>query len=94
MLDAKDPAEVITLTFDFSALTGAVQSATTEIDVSIGNDAAAASMLSGAPQISGAKVLQQVINGVSGCTYHVRAAATTIDGDVFVLAASLPVTRF
>ena len=93
-LSAKDPAEIITLTFDFSALAVAVQSPVLTAEVATGVvDTAPAGILSGAAQIDGAQVLQQVVGGRAGATYLIRCQVDTADGHRYVLAASLPVTR-
>lgn len=90
----KDPSESIVVTFDFSALVTAISTAAVAIEVTEGNDASASAMLSGAALVSGTKVLQRVNSGVDGCVYNLRCTVTTSDGSTYVLANTLPVTRF
>jgi len=90
----KDSAEIIMLGFDFAALLAegvTISGPATAISVHDGTDASAASVLSGAPTVSGTKVLQQVVGGVAGVTYKVRAQADASDGQRYVLAGLLPV---
>lgn len=91
----KDPAETQALAFDFSpdlgteTLTAASQ--TSGIELLAGTDAAYASVLNGAPVISGTKVLQSVKLGVHNCDYRVWAKANTSGGRTLVVAGILPV---
>lgn len=90
----KDPAEIITVTFDFSELAVSV----TDPQVSIapvqgGNDTSADAMRSGAPTISGALVSQKIIAGVDGTSYELRCMADTPDGSRYVIPELLPVAR-
>lgn len=68
--DTKDPAESIVVEFDFSSEMTAVSSAVVSIAIhGSGVDPAVASMLDGAPQISGTSVFQRVQLGVDGVNY-------------------------
>lgn len=91
----KDPVETQNLAFEFAddlgdeTLTAASQ--TTGIELSAGADAAYTSVLSGAPSISGTKVVQQVRLGVANVDYRVWAKANTSGGRTLVVAGILPV---
>ena len=90
---AKDPAEIVTIPFDFASEIGvlAINSVAVTITVSNGADAAVGSMLNGAATIAGADVLQSVRLGVAGVDYALRALATLSDGQKILRAATLPV---
>jgi len=90
----KDPSESIVVTFDFSALVSSISTATVTNAADEGNDAAPASMLSGAPLVTGTKVSQRLVGGVAGCTYHLRCTVTDDGGNTYVLANTLPVSLF
>lgn len=92
--DPKDPAETITVTFDFSALTDAVTGPTVTATLETGTDADPSAILSGVPQVSGALVLQQVIAGNAPAKYHLRCVATASDDSIYVVAGTLPVMNF
>lgn len=90
--DSKDPSEVVTLGFDFTALTDAPAAPTVTITRHSGSaDAAPQQMLSGSPVLSGGKVLQRVISGVAGANYLLRCQVDAPDGSRYVLAGVLPV---
>lgn len=90
---SKDPAEIITVTFDFSDEIGAATISSTDVTITVANgtDPAVASMLNGAEVVSGALVYQSVMLGVNGNNYVPRCEATLSDGRVLVRAALLPV---
>lgn len=74
----KDPAESVVVQFDFATELAAIGSAVTTIAVhSGGTDPGVATMLDGAPQISGASVLQRVRGGLHGLSYTLRCVATS-----------------
>ena len=75
MFTAKDPAESIVLTFDFSAIAASIANSQVTVEVVSGTDASAAAMRSGSPQIEAGKVLQRVVNGVDGADYRFRCEA-------------------
>ena len=93
ILPAKDPAEIVTITFDFANEIGAIaiNSVAVSIAVISGADAAVGTMLNGAAQISGATVLQSVTLGVNTTDYALRCLATLADGQKILRAATLPV---
>jgi len=72
VLASKDPEESIVLTFDFSAIAQTIANPEITVDVISGADSDPDTMRSGDPQISGAKVLQQIVGGVDGADYHFR----------------------
>ena len=93
LLPAKDPDEIITVAFDFSSEIGVltISSVAVTITVSNGTDAAVASMLNGAAQISGSDALQSFKLGVSAVDYALRCLGTLSDGQKILRAATLPV---
>ncbi len=91
MLSYKDPDEVITLTFDFSALTPSVSSPVISISVLSGIDATPNSIVSGSAQIAGGKILQAIAGGIDGVVYKLKCQIDAPGGSRYVLAANLPV---
>lgn len=75
MFDPKDPEEEITITFDYSAAGDSVSDPDVSVRLIKGIDPNPSAILSGAPVISGAYVLQKVIGGISGCDYQLRCLA-------------------
>lgn len=91
-LSAKDPAEIITVTFDFAALATAISAPViTCLAIHGRDDAAAASMITGAPVISGLTVLQRISGGQAGTTYKLRCQIDDADGERWVVADTLEV---
>ena len=92
MFSTKDTREVITLTFDFSALCDSVNLPVVTVTVEGGvPDPNPSAILSGSPQILGAKVMQQVINGQTGTYYDFACQITAPDGMTkYVLSDTLP----
>ena len=90
-LDNKDPAEKIVVTFDFEALAATVSAPVVSVELAGGvTDATPAAILSGSPNVSGAKVLQLVIGGVANADYRLRCQVD--DGsERFVVADTLKV---
>lgn len=86
----KDPADVVTLTFDFSADAAAVTSPAVTIAVVGGTDPDPSLMLVGAPVLDGAIVLQRVQGGVNGALYSLQCLAFN-GGDRYSIEALLPV---
>jgi hypothetical protein len=94
LFDPKDPEEVVTLTFDFADELGAETinpGPAVAVAVKKGADPDVAQVANGAPQVSGATVLQSVKAGVAGVDYAVRCKATTSGGRVLVIARVLPI---
>lgn len=88
----KDPAEVVDLGFDFSALTSAPTSPVVSAAFHSGaEDPAPEAILSGAAAVVGATVVQRVIGGVAGTDYALRCQVDTANGQRFVLTGVLPV---
>ena len=95
--DPKDPEEIITVTFDFSAVAVAPINAVMEVSVASGlADSSPASILSGTPTINGAVVTQKIINGQAGTTYLIRCRIDANDGSGsrYVARDLLPVMSF
>lgn len=93
LLSSKDPSESVTVTFDFSALTSGVSSPVVTV-ASVGRqgDSNPSAILEQVASISGAKVLQQVFGGVSGCVYAIKCVALAADGiSEYALTGTLPV---
>lgn len=95
-LDPKDPAEVIVLTWDYTAALDATETITgaqTSTALLSGADAAPIDLtLSGSPIIAGGLIKQAVTGGQAGANYLVRCQATLApSGRILVLAATLPV---
>lgn len=96
IFNLKDPAEIVVLTFDFTADLGAGETLVGPPVVSINQysgttDPGISSMPSGAAQLSGALVLQKIGGGVSGSDYLLKAACTTSTGRQLVIGGQLPV---
>lgn len=92
MMSPKDPAEIVTVTFDFSGLATAISSPqlTCAIDSGRVHDNVQ-SMLFGVAQIDGLVVRQRVIGGLHGNTYKLRCAVDDADGEHWVVADILTV---
>lgn len=92
---AKDPAETLVATFDYSAELDAgetIDVAETACTLLSGTDADPAEVLDSAPTIDAGTVLQRLTGGVDGATYTLRCQATLDPtGRILVLAATLPV---
>ncbi len=91
--DPKDPAETITVAFDFAALTDTPSSPAVAATRHAGTaDASPSAILSGSPVVSGTKILQKiVVGGTAGTDYLLRCHVSAPDGSVYVLAGVLPV---
>jgi len=95
-LDPKDPAEVIVLTWDYTAALDATETITgaqTSTALLSGADDAPIDLtLSGSPIIAGGQIKQAVTGGQAGANHLVRCQATLApSGRILVLAANLPV---
>lgn len=87
----KDPAEIITLTYDYSRLLDRIDSvAAVSVAVHKGEDAAPAMLLLAAPVISDTQVLQLVQGGLPGVFYQVRIDVL-VGPERYALSAILPV---
>ncbi len=88
----KDPSEVITVTFDFSALASSASNPSVSCTVIAGKvDGSAEAMLSGTPQINGTSILQRIIGGLDGNRYKLRCQIDDADGERWVVADTLHV---
>lgn len=93
---AKDPAEILVATFDFSeeiAVDETIDAATVTCTVLSGGDEDPVAVVDSAlPVIDGTSVLQRLTAGVAGVSYRLRCTVElTPSGRVLVLAATLPV---
>jgi hypothetical protein len=89
----KHPGESIPVTFDFSLLAGTFVSSPsiTVARFSGADDPSPGDIISGSPQISGALVMQRIVDGVDDCTYLIECAADDPDGNRWVISALLHV---
>lgn len=92
-LDAKDPAEVLVLTWDYSAAleVGETLTAATTSASLLAGPGGSPLALAGLPAISGGEVRQAVSGGADGDSYTVRCLATLSSGRLLALAGTLPV---
>lgn len=97
MLSPKDPAERITLTYDFSAVLGVSENITSVASVTVtpdGSDDSASSMIDGTPAISAdmKSVAVGVKNGKLGFLYRITVTVDTSSSPHrYVLSAILPI---
>lgn len=94
MISAKDPAEIITVTFDFSHLADAVSAPVVTCNLARGlphDDIP--DMLLGAPEIIGRRILQRLTGGQAGNSYRLRCQIDDADGERWVVAGVMPVRR-
>ena len=92
MFSPKDPLEVVTITFDFSALTSSVSAPVITVTSSSGAlDPNPSAVLSGVPQVNGAQVMQQVALGQDQTYYEFKCKITAADGvSKYVLTETMP----
>ncbi len=91
-LPIKDPEEVKTITFDFSADAETINSAAvTPTYLSGAADAAPADVLEGSPSVNGSLVMQRVKTGQDGTNYAIRCKGVDADGEVHIISVELPV---
>lgn len=92
ILPAKDPEEIITITWDFSGLSDEIVSALLTASVLSGlNDITPQSILYGQKGIAGPCIMQRLSGGQDDTTYALRCKATDADGSIYVQTAALPV---
>lgn len=90
--DAKDPAEIIPLVFDFSGLTPTPVSPVIVISHEAGAaDPTPAALLLGSPQVVGAQIRQKIQGGVLNADYRIRCQVDTPEGLRWVKSGVLPV---
>lgn len=90
-LDAKDPAEIITVGFDFSNVTQEPTNPVVSIDIRWGAESSPTLAAVGAPSAIGAIVYQQFTGGAHLNDYNLKCLADTPTGDRFAVDAVLPV---
>lgn len=92
MLPDKDPREIVTVTFDFSAETTELAAPVITCTRTGGvTDDHPEFLLSGSAQISGPTVKQRVVGGVAGADYNIQCQVDFPDGRRYVLADTLQV---
>ena len=79
--EPKDPAEVVTVTFDFSGRTDTPSNPAVSIGVRWGAETVPTLVTVGTPTVTGAQVTQQVSGGANLNDYNLKCLADTPDGD-------------
>jgi hypothetical protein len=95
-MDYKTPDEIVDLSFDFSANLGDTETLTTasmEVFVKKGVDAAPNDMLSGTASVVGDVVYQRIKDGIDKNVYIFKCLADTSIGRRLELDAFLPVVE-
>lgn len=80
--------------FDYSQViqpAETISSAVCTVIVMNGTDSNPSSILSGNPVISGSKVSQRVLGGISEVTYRLEMQATTSYGNIITVVGDLPI---
>lgn len=83
----KDPQEIVTLGWDFSALledAETLMTATASVTVVEGTDATPSAILFGAPEIGGVTVRHAIQAGVAGVLYRIAAVVDTSLGNRYL----------
>lgn len=90
----KDPAEIITVEFDFRPEVGSAVVTSPEVTAELlaGTDASPSAILLGGPTIEGPIVRQRLQGGTDGADYGLRCLATG-GADRLLIDAVLPVRR-
>lgn len=91
---AKDPAEALVATFDFTLALDDLETisvASVTSTLLAGVDASPAAVISGTPVIDSGAVKCPFGGGVDGASYTLRCQITTSASRILVLAATLPV---
>jgi hypothetical protein len=94
---AKLPGEVVTAEFDFApdiAFGDSVASVQVVVTTVLGTDATPQAVASGIAVLKGARVYQRLAGGLATCSYRIECRATTVAGNVLILARVLPVLAF
>lgn len=86
----KDPSDIITVEFNFTADATAVTTPSVTISAASGTDADPSTMLVGPPVVAGAIVTQRVQGGLNGVTYALQCVAYN-GADRYSIEALLPV---
>lgn len=79
--EPKDPAEIITIGFDFANVTDTPSSPTVSITARWGTETNPTLAVSGAPTVSGSKVFQRFTAGADMHDYNLKCLANTPAGD-------------
>lgn len=91
MLDAKDPSETVTVTFDYTSRFASITSAQIFVELVSGTDPTPETIISGSPVIQRGQVYQNFTAGVNGCTYRIKCLALMPDGQQILIIEQLPV---
>ena len=89
-LSEKSTEEIIPVSFDFSKLTGLIDSASVTIDVKFGTDASSQDIIFGVPFINKGVVTQLITGGIDNVVYGIKMTIL-IDSAKYSLKAYLPV---
>lgn len=89
--EPKDPAEVVTIGFDFSAVTDTPSDPAISIAVRWGGETSPTLAVQGAPVIEGSKVFQRLIGGADLNDYDLKCLAYTPTGDRISVDCTLAV---
>lgn len=89
--EPKDPAERVTVGFDFSAVTDTPTSPDVSVRVRLGAESAPALQRYGAPWVVGAMVYQQFSGGTHLVDYDIQCLANLPGGDRISVACVLAV---
>lgn len=92
-LSAKDPAEIVPISFEFASLTAEPTNAAVTVTRHSGPKGPAdlSAMLAGSPQVIGTQVRQKIQGGTIDTVYKIRCQVDGPDGTRYVLTGLLPV---
>lgn len=79
--EPKDPAEIITVVFDFAAITNQPSNPTVSVAVRWGSEQSPTLTAVGAPTIHSHEVRQQFNGGADMTDYDIKCLADTHDGE-------------
>ena len=83
--EPKDPAEIVTVGFDFSEITPTPTNPTFSVVTRWGGEAVPSLVTSGAATVSGSMVYQRFIGGTHMHDYNLRCLADTPSGDRYAV---------
>jgi hypothetical protein len=96
LLPAKNPGEVINVTFAYSTELGSTETiiGTPVVSCSLisGVDPNPSAMLNGIPTVQISNVVQEIVGGLDGCTYQLSCLAALSSTRVLARIGILPVT--
>lgn len=92
LTEPKDPAEIVTVGFDFANLTaGAPSNPSVSVAVRWGSEAQPSLQVSGTPFVTGTVVYQRFVGGAPLHDYDLKCLATMPSGDRFSADCTLMV---